>query len=175
MGVHVDWQQSHLRESDWPGELLVSHHGSNLRYAPATPVTLKMQGGKYGGGLDERTNIGALLYFCLRNAASGSGYPIHEIVAKHLTFIGFWTFQGRLFLVEDYLDLVKSANINDSVKGEVYRCDSIDVLEILDDYLEFDIWVPDRSPLRREVEAILLEEGSCLSAWIYLYNRPTGT
>ncbi len=101
-------------------------------------------------------------------------HEMYRLLARYANFIGDATFQGRLFLVDEFPGATLSNNPNDIVRGEVYRLDSPDlVLRRLDDYEEFDPRVPDQSLYRRELVDILLNNGKCIRAWIYLYNRPT--
>jgi gamma-glutamylcyclotransferase (GGCT)/AIG2-like uncharacterized protein YtfP len=101
-------------------------------------------------------------------------HGMYRLLARYANFIGDATFQGRLFLVDEFPGATLSNNPNDIVRGEVYRLDSPDlVLGRLDDYEEFDPRAPDQSLYRRELVDILLNNGKCICAWIYLYNRPT--
>jgi gamma-glutamylcyclotransferase (GGCT)/AIG2-like uncharacterized protein YtfP len=101
-------------------------------------------------------------------------HEMYRLLARYADFMGDATFHGRLFLVDEFPGAMLSNSPNDVVRGEVYRLGSPDlVLERFDDYEEFDSRAPDQSLYRRELVDVLLNNGKCIHAWIYLYNRPT--
>lgn len=103
-----------------------------------------------------------------------SRHEMYRLLARNAAFVGDATFQGRLYLVDDFPGAVKSSSPEDSIHGEVYCLErSEQVLPRLDDYEEFDPQSPDTSLYRREKAIVLLDDTTPVDAWIYLYNRPT--
>ena len=102
-----------------------------------------------------------------------SRHDMYDLLARHASFVGDASFQGRLFLVEKFPGAIRSLDPSDSVRGEVYRLESPRaVLPRLDEYEDFDPGDPHGSLYRRELADVVLDDGRVVRAWLYLYNRP---
>ena len=111
------------------------------------------------------------VYGTLRRA---TGHEMQQRLAAHSEFAGDAWFRGRLFMVDDYPGAVPSARQADRVRGEVYRLrDPGLILAILDEYEGCDPDSPATALYRRELADVTLDGGGQVTAWIYLYNRPT--
>ncbi|MEX0701624.1 MAG: gamma-glutamylcyclotransferase family protein [Planctomycetales bacterium] len=101
-------------------------------------------------------------------------HEMYRLLARHAQFMGDATFRGRLYLVDDYPGAVASSSPGDQVRGEVYLLlHPDDVLPKLDEYEEFDPQSPETSLYRRDTAEVVLDDGSRLLSWVYLYNKPT--
>ena len=101
-------------------------------------------------------------------------HEMYRLLARNADFVGDATFQGRLYLVDDFPGAVSSPSSEDCVRGEVYRLEEPQqVLSKLDDYEEFDPQSPEAGLYRRVKAMVLLDDDTPVDAWIYLYNRPT--
>jgi gamma-glutamylcyclotransferase (GGCT)/AIG2-like uncharacterized protein YtfP len=103
-----------------------------------------------------------------------TNHPMSNLIRQKSRFIGDALLKGKLFLVDYYPGAVASNNGNDLVKGEVYALkDVAQVLEALDEYEEYDpSHEKDSEFIRRKLD-VTLENGTKLTAWVYLYNFPT--
>lgn len=99
---------------------------------------------------------------------------MHQLLAKYAEFIGVATYQGKLYKVDDYPGAVPSDDPNDAVQGEVYLLDQADaVLPLLDQYEEFGSEFPEPNEYIRLKQSVALKNGCPITAWVYVYNRPT--
>jgi len=97
-----------------------------------------------------------------------------QLLAKQGRFIGMARFKGRLFLVANYPGAVDSDTPQAWVHGELYELPHNDaVLRRLDDYEGCGPQFPQPTLYRREKKTVVLEDGTAVEAWVYLYNRPT--
>jgi gamma-glutamylcyclotransferase (GGCT)/AIG2-like uncharacterized protein YtfP len=101
----------------------------------------------------------------------------HEVfpwLAKHGRLIGKARFQGRLFIVNHYPGAVESDAPDAWVRGEVYALPNHDdIWQRLDDYEECGPQCSQPTLYRRERKNVILDDGTAVDAWVYLYNRPT--
>ena len=95
------------------------------------------------------------------------------LLASHAEFVGNGMVQGKLYEVEGYPGLVLSGNPKDQVAGEVLLTEPQAILERLDEYEGCSTIYPQPQEYKRVKGTIVLEEGRSVSAWIYLFNRPT--
>jgi gamma-glutamylcyclotransferase (GGCT)/AIG2-like uncharacterized protein YtfP len=111
------------------------------------------------------------VYGTLRNDAKNSMY---HLLARNSTFIGDATYQGKLYLVEDYPAAVPSHNPADSVLGEVYSVHNFNyVLPQLDEYEECSTRFPKPTEYVRRIESVTLKtSGISILCIIYIYNWP---
>jgi gamma-glutamylcyclotransferase (GGCT)/AIG2-like uncharacterized protein YtfP len=104
----------------------------------------------------------------------GLNHPMHQVLVSHAEFTGGAVFQGRLYNIGQFPGAVYSERPQDLVHGEVYRLQpSAPVLQQLDHYEGCTGLQGARPLFRRERRQVMLRGGAVISAWIYLYNRPT--
>lgn len=110
------------------------------------------------------------VYGTLRRKGGGR---MHRLLARHGTFVGEASYQGRLYRIAHYPGVVPSDDPADRVRGEIYRLRRpASLLPRLDAYERCGPGF--RRPteyVRRSLE-IRLAGGGSLSAWVYLYNLP---
>ena len=108
------------------------------------------------------------VYGSLRKAA---GHPMHALLARHCAFHAKGHMQGRLFEVDGYPAAITSRHRGDRVHGEVYRIIDEQVLAALDDYEECTERFPEPHEYVRQPVTAILQDGTSITAWVYLYNR----
>ena len=92
----------------------------------------------------------------------------------HAKYLGRGFFQGKLYLVDYYPGAIASKRTQDKVVGDIYELyDSEKVFEKMDDYEECGPRFPKPWEYYRKEVTIHDDKGGTLSAWIYLYNKPT--
>ncbi len=97
-----------------------------------------------------------------------------RLLAEHAEFLAAASYQGKLYNIEDYPGAVPSEDMNDSVPGEVYLLHRADItLALLDRYEEVGPEFAEPNEYNRLKQAVLLENGRGLTAWVYVYNHPT--
>jgi len=97
-----------------------------------------------------------------------------HLLAKHAEFVDDATYQGRLYKVDCYPGAVPSNDPNDMVQGEVYLLHQADIaFPLLDQYEEFGPEFFEPNEYRRQKQSVLLKSGRFVTAWVYVYNRPT--
>ena len=103
----------------------------------------------------------------------GTGSEMHRILAHNGKFLGGATLQGKLYRVGFYPGLVPSEDPRDIVYGEVYKLRRPDfVLSVLDGYEECGPRFREPAFIRRE-QAVKFKSGEVMSAWVYIFARPT--
>jgi gamma-glutamylcyclotransferase (GGCT)/AIG2-like uncharacterized protein YtfP len=101
---------------------------------------------------------------------------MYHMLARTADFVGDGTYQGRLYRIDSYPGVVPSEDPSDVVHGEVYRLRCpYRVLSQLDQYEEYGPRYPEPTEYIREMQRVRLRNGTIVTAWIYLYNRPTDT
>ncbi len=111
------------------------------------------------------------VYGTLRRDANND---IHQLLAKYAEFVSDATYQGKLYKVDTYPGAVPSDDPNDVVHGEVYLLHQANImLPLLDQYEEFGPAFPEPNEYSRLKQTVALKNGGSVTAWIYLYNRPT--
>ncbi len=111
------------------------------------------------------------VYGTLRRDANS---PMSRLLADHAEFVGNATYCAKLYKIDYYPGAVPSDNPNDIVQGEVYRFHQTDIaLPLLDQYEEFGSEFPEPNEYLRQKQTVLLENGRTVTAWVYVYNRPT--
>ena len=95
-----------------------------------------------------------------------------DVLMRTATFVDRAILCGKLFMVEDYPGAVASDDPADVVHGEAYRLQSFDTLTRLDHY---EGCAPHDSgaAYARVLRTITLAHGGRVTAWVYLYTRPT--
>jgi len=110
------------------------------------------------------------VYGTLRRDANSK---MHPLLAKHAAFVDNAGYRGKLYKIDYYPGAVPSDDPNDVVQGEVYRLHQADVvLPLLDQYEEFGPEFPEPNEYSRKKQAVLLESGRTVTAWVYIYNHP---
>ncbi len=111
------------------------------------------------------------VYGTLRRAYKHS---LLKALNEYAIFISEATFQGILFLVDNYPGAIESNNLNDIVYGDIYFLkDTKKVLTILDEYEECTAAHNSPTEYIRCARLIKLNYKSSIKAWIYLYNHST--
>ncbi|MGH6837904.1 MAG: gamma-glutamylcyclotransferase family protein [Methylocella sp.] len=111
------------------------------------------------------------VYGTLRRDSNSEMYRLLERYGK---FVDDATFQGKLFMVDYYPGLVPSEKAEDIVHGEVYKLSCADsVLSRLDDYEKCGPTFPEPTEYVRCKQDVKLKSGEVISAWVYIFERPT--
>lgn len=98
----------------------------------------------------------------------------HDLLQRFCEYIDIGTLQGRLYLIDNYPGVILSEDYPQQVRGEVYRIKNEGMLFAeLDDYEECSSSFPQPHEYVRQQQTIKLTGGRHLTAWVYLYNRPT--
>lgn len=110
------------------------------------------------------------VYGTLRRDAWHHSHALLERAA----LIGKAHMQGRLYEIDGYPGAVPSSEAGEQVAGELYRLPEAEaVLAALDDYEEAGKKYPAPQEYLRCRVTVELEDGTAVTAWCYLYNRPT--
>ena len=113
------------------------------------------------------------VYGTLRRACA---HPLHRLLAEQARYEGMATYEGCLYDLGAYPGAVPHPGAAPSVLGELYALPAPQtVLPQVDRYEGCTERYDPRAEYRRERQAITREDGTVVTAWIYLYNRPTGT
>lgn len=83
--------------------------------------------------------------------------------------LGAATLQGRLYDLGHYPGVIDSDVVSDLVHGEVVELADVASFHWLDAYEGIDPQTPERSQYRREERPVRLADGSCVTAWVYVY------
>lgn len=111
------------------------------------------------------------VYGTLRRATNGK---MARLLARHADYLTEATYQGRLYQVANYPGVVASSNPADRVTGDVYALRAPKtVLPTLDYYEGCGPGFPKPTEYVRLWQDIRLADGTAISAWVFLYNRPT--
>jgi len=101
------------------------------------------------------------------------GNDMYHLLAKHAKFIGEATWNGKLYMVEDYPGAVISDDPSDIVHGELYLLNNPNnILPSLDDYEECSDKFPKPTLYKRIKDNVRLINGNIINSWIYIYNMP---
>ena len=70
----------------------------------------------------------------------------------------------------------KTAGGAGTIRGELYSFEDLPAaLDVLDDVEEFDPANPEGSEFVRDARRVRRDDGTELSAWVYVYNQPRGS
>ncbi len=117
------------------------------------------------------------VYGTLGRATHPNNAPhhMHSILTTFATYVSRAVFCGRMYYVAQYPGVVESGAAEDKVIGEVYALTTNpqrnDLLwKILDEYegndgTEYALYI------RKKTSVVLLDRGTTLETWVYLYNR----
>lgn len=96
-------------------------------------------------------------------------------VVNLLHRVGSASVRGRLYDLGDYPGAVVDPSSNTSVRGELVELpDDESILQVLDDYEEFDSTKPHLSLFVRTRVRTQLADGQSINAWMYVYNKNPG-
>ena len=102
-----------------------------------------------------------------------SWHKMSRMLAQDAEFVGEATFQGKLYLIEDYPGVIASADPADKVFGEVHRLHKpTSLLAELDRYETCGPGFSEPTEYVREVRLVELVAGGTLEANMYVYNWP---
>lgn len=114
------------------------------------------------------------LLFVYGTLRYGNENATRKLLAHSADFVDYGTYQGKLYLVDTYPGAVASDCPNDKVHGEVYQLRQPDLLlPVLDEYEECSAGFMQPTEYLRKLQPVQLRTGEILSAWVYLYNKPT--
>lgn len=116
--------------------------------------------------------MGRRLLFVYGTLRRGSGHEMFDALMRSAAFVDRAVLCGRLYRVADYPGAVASDDPADVVHGEAYRLQSSDLLARLDRYEGCAPEGPGAAYIRA-LRSITLARGGRVTAWVYLYNRPT--
>ncbi|MEK6547208.1 MAG: gamma-glutamylcyclotransferase family protein, partial [Bacteroidota bacterium] len=95
-----------------------------------------------------------------------------RLIARNSDYVGMATYQGQMYQVADYPGIIPSDDAKDQVLGELYLLsNTIKLLNVLDEYEEFDPESSDKSLFVREHVTVKLKDKE-ITSYAYLYNKP---
>lgn len=98
----------------------------------------------------------------------------HDLLQRYCEFIALGRLQGSLYQVSHYPGVILSDDSRQQVIGELYRIKNNQLLLAeLDDYEECSASFCEPHEYVRSRQNITVTDGVQISAWVYLYNRPT--
>jgi len=101
------------------------------------------------------------------------GTEMHSVLAHYCEYHSDGEIQGRLYEVEGYPGVVESEDLNDTVKGELYKIECREkILPMLDDYEMCTENYPKPHPYTRKKVSVTIAMDKKISAWVYIYNYP---
>jgi gamma-glutamylcyclotransferase (GGCT)/AIG2-like uncharacterized protein YtfP len=104
----------------------------------------------------------------------GVGHPMNQQLVAHARFVSMARYQARLYQLSYYPAAVPSASADDQVVGELYQLLQPELLlPVLDQYEECGEGFAKPHEYWRELQQVTLENGTSVSAWVYIYNRDT--
>ncbi|MGZ5805489.1 MAG: gamma-glutamylcyclotransferase family protein [Xanthobacteraceae bacterium] len=104
----------------------------------------------------------------------GAGHAMHRIIEQGTRFVGEAHMFGRLYQVHHYPGAIAGA-APDKVHGELYELQAEGILAALDDYEGCGPASPQPTEFVRTIQNVCRPDGTSVEAWVYLYNRPTGS
>lgn len=111
------------------------------------------------------------VYGTLRQNAK---HPMHQQLAMYARFVAMARLQACLYQVSYYPGAVPSSDAANQVVGELYQLlQPEQLLPLLDNYEECGPGFAEPQEYRRELQQVMLESDSRVSAWVYIYNRGT--
>jgi pyruvate carboxylase len=100
------------------------------------------------------------------------GNDLHRLIARNSDYVGMATYQGQMYQVADYPGIIPSDDAKDQVVGELYLLsNTIKLLNVLDEYEEFDPESSEKSLFMREHVTVKLKDKE-ITSYAYLYNKP---
>ncbi|MDR8392071.1 gamma-glutamylcyclotransferase [Aliifodinibius sp. S!AR15-10] len=114
--------------------------------------------------------------FVYGSLQSGANHPAHKVLTEYAYLICNAEFEGHLFLVADYPGVVAGNHSPNNIKGELYHLKRpTKVFQKLDPYEGYNPHEPENSLYIRQKCDVHCPNRTpeTISAWIYLYNRPT--
>ena len=119
------------------------------------------------------TNKDKKYLFVYETLKKDIGNYMYHLLAKHAKFISNASWNGKLYMAEDYPCAIPSDDPSDLVYGELYLLnDTNNILPNLDDYEECSNKFPEPTLFKRIKDDVRLNNGDTVNAWIYIYNMP---
>lgn len=104
----------------------------------------------------------------------GAETRMYRLLAQHSDFVGEASWKGRLYKVDYYPGAVPSDDPAHRVKGEVYVLrEPASILAALDVYEDCGPGSAEPAEYVRSRQEVILGNGQRLTAWVYVYQRPT--
>ena len=99
-----------------------------------------------------------------------SPQPMARLLVSHSQYIGEASIQGALYDLGRYPGVLEHQGYR--TFGELFRLEEPEkILPPLDDYEECSAAYPEPTLYLRKLCPVLLEDGSTVDAWVYVYNR----
>lgn len=96
-------------------------------------------------------------------------HPMADYLAKNSALVGLGEISGaKLYKIDWYPALIKTANESDKVYGDVFNINSIEVLEKIDEYEGVGVGKPPYEYRREKIKT--KTELNDIEAWVYFYN-----
>lgn len=96
------------------------------------------------------------------------------LLAANSEFIDEGFFYGRLYDLNGYPGAIKDKKCVGKVKGQVFCLKQPDfILPQIDAYEEVGSEFEEPNEYTREIVDVYLQNGKCISSWVYLYNWST--
>jgi len=121
--------------------------------------------------ITQETRDYLFVYGTLRSDSGSDSY--RRMIAPHFSPVGRGTAAGRLYAVADYPGLRPALEPTDVVIGEVFSFTGDESqLAALDDYEGCASDSPRPHLYYRTRQAVVLDDGTAVTAWVYFYNHP---
>ncbi len=98
--------------------------------------------------------------------------PRNDFFYANSKFIGKGYVIGKLYNLGSYPGFVPSENHGEKVYGEVFEINDSSILNYLDRYEEAWPLYPENAEYKRVLINAYIHD-SCISCWVYVYNRET--
>ncbi|MES2623657.1 MAG: gamma-glutamylcyclotransferase family protein [Pseudomonadota bacterium] len=108
------------------------------------------------------------VYGTLRRAASS---VIHHEWLDGCVYVANGWMRGRLYEISHYPGAVESQDLRDKVVGEVYKLDTQEALDRLDQYEECSASFPEPHEYSRKIVEVTIGGDESVLAWAYIFNR----
>jgi gamma-glutamylcyclotransferase (GGCT)/AIG2-like uncharacterized protein YtfP len=113
------------------------------------------------------------IVFVYGSLRQNSQSEISRTLTQQADFIGYASYQGRLYQIDYYPGAVPSRNPAHNVQGELYQLHNPAItLAQLDSYEECGLGFVQPTEYARRTQNVRLCGGEVIQAWVYVYNRP---
>lgn len=102
----------------------------------------------------------------------GSRHPLAGQLALKGRHVSEARYNGRLYRITHYPGAVPSSTADEWVFGDVYELRDADLLAALDRYEGCGPDDPKPTQYLRQLQNVVLADGTASEAWMYVYNRP---
>lgn len=104
---------------------------------------------------------------------SDCGAAFSEVMQGQFSLVGKATTKGRLYNLGQYPGLLLSDANGEQVTGELYLLTgSASAMALLDRYEESAMSPASGAEYYRDKRMVMLEDGSVVQSWVYVYNWP---